>query len=78
MFLQKLLGVCTILPSLYYMIHVYKFNEKREEKGFPGPKMLLVNYIILIINHHLLCHVCSPSGWVSGVMLNSFSTLISN
>lgn len=66
------------MPSLYYTTHVYKLNEEREGKGFPGPKMLLVNYIIYIINHHLLCHVGSPSGWVSGVMLNSFSTLIPN
>ena len=58
------------------MIHVFKLNKEREEKAFPGSKMLLVNYIILIINHNLSCHVCSPSGWVSGVMLNSFSTLI--
>ena len=60
------------------MIHVCKLNKEREEKGFLAPKMLLVNYIILIINHHLVCHVCSPSGWVSGVMLKSFSTLIPN
>lgn len=60
------------------MIHVCELNEEREEKGSPGPKLLLVNYIIFIINHHLLCHVCSPSCWVSGVMLNSFSTLIPN
>lgn len=31
-----------------------------------------------IINHHLSCHVSFPSGWVSGAVPMSYSTLISN
>lgn len=41
-------------------------------------KHLLTLHVAFLINHHLLYHVFFPSGWVSGVVLNSYSTLISN
>lgn len=76
--LKKLPRVHTVPKRVFIHVHVCKINKEREKKGFLGPKILLVNYVILIINHHLVCHVCSPSRWVSGVMLKSLSTLIHN
>lgn len=47
-------------------------------KGVSVSKHLLTLHVIFLINHHLLYDVSFPSGWVSGVVPNSHSTLISN